>query len=98
MKKRPDTPETVRIKATLARNVTDAARAALFAPPREPTPRERAMTRALAGLPIEDTRELILNMLELRARVTEHTQLWYLTNRLIRDAMDHADAEERKPK
>jgi hypothetical protein len=89
MKKRPDTPET----AVLARNVSNAAREALFRPP---TPRESARTRALAKLPIEDARELVCNLMDIADRITKHTALWYFMNDLIRRAMHHADTHERK--
>jgi hypothetical protein len=92
----PDTPETVRIKFQNARNIMDAAQA-VFGTSRE-TRRERARTRALTDLPIEDGRELVCNLLDLADRVPRHTERWYFMNELIRAAMVRADEEERKPK
>jgi hypothetical protein len=60
------------------------------------TPRERARTRALNGLPIENTTELICNLQDIADRVPRDTERWYFMNRLIRMAMYLADVE-RKP-
>jgi len=83
--------ETHEFKATITR-ATNIAR--LRNEP-QPTPAEIAESRALAGLPIETGRELVLNLLALRKRVPEHTARWYFVNRLISEATAEADREER---
>lgn len=57
--------------------------------------RDEALERAKRNEPIEEPRELVFVLEQLkRERVPENTPVWYLVNRMQRLAMDEADSYE----